>query len=110
MRQYADPDVGGAMISITKGKIPGLTIEKYLTFLDDVLKHTPLLDAKRNMARMADIDDHCVTHTLINMPAFLTNRSVFNVYHRYHQDDGSYVDLCSYVGTEDLLESPAGKK
>ena len=110
VRQYADPDVGGAMVSITKGKIDGLTIEKYLAFLDDVIKHTPVLDAKRTMTRLDDMDGHCVTHTLINMPAFLTNRSVFNVYHRYHQDDGSYVDLCSFRGTEDLVESPAGKK
>ena len=110
VRQYPDPDVGGAMVSITKGKVPGLTIAKYLAFLDDVLKHTPLLDAKRTMKRLDDIQGHGVTHTLINMPAFLTNRSVFNLYHRYHQDDGSYVDLCSYVGTEDLVESAAGKK
>ena len=110
MRQYADPEVGGAMVSITKGKIPGLTIEKYLAFLADVIKHTPVLDAKRTMVALPDIDGHHVTHTLINMPAFLTNRSVFNVYHRYHQDDGSYVDLCSYLGTEDLVESPEGKK
>ena len=110
VRQYADPDVGGAMVSITKGKIDGLTIEKYLAFLKDVIKHTPLLDAKRNMKKIDDIDGHEATHTLINMPAFLTNRSIFNVYHRYHQDDGSYVDLCSFVGTEEHVESAAGKK
>ena len=110
VRQYADPDVGGAMVSVTKGKIDGLTIEKYLAFLKDVIRHTPVLDAKRNMKKIDDIDGHEATHTLINMPAFLTNRSIFNVYHRYYQDDGSYVDLCSFVGTEEHVESAAGKK
>ena len=62
------------------------------------------------MTRLDDIDGHIVTHTNVKMPMVLTNRSVFNLYHQYEDEDGSWVDLCSNKGTEEVIESPIGKK
>ena len=98
------------MVTIAKGKVPDLTIDKYRAFKAEIVKHTPVLDSKLTMTRMADVDDHMVTHTHIKMPVMLTNRSVFNVYHLYEQEDGSFVDLCSYQGTEQIVGSAEGKK
>ena len=98
------------MVTIAKGKVPDLAIDKYRAFKAEIVKHTPVLDSKLTMTRMADVDDHMVTHTHIKMPVMLTNRSVFNVYHLYEQEDGSFVDLCSYQGTEQIVGSAEGKK
>ena len=98
------------MVTITKAKVPGLTIEKYKAFKAEIKTHTPVLDAKLTMDVLESIEGHMITHTRVNMPAFLTNRSIFNVYHLYDQADGSYVDLCSYQGTDEIAESAAGKK
>ena len=52
VRQYKDPDLGGTMVSITKAKIPGFTIEKYKEFIAELPKHTPILDKKQSMTMM----------------------------------------------------------
>ena len=110
VRQFKDPAVGGSMVTITKAKIDGLTIDKYKAFKAEIKSHTPVLDTKLTMDVLEDHEGHMVTHTRVNMPFPLTNRSIFNIYHLYDQADGSYVDLCSYQGTDDIAASAAGKK
>ena len=100
-----DPTVDDSIVSITKCKVPGLTIEKYKAFKSDIVKHTPKLDKKLRMTRLADIEGHMVTHTHVKMPMMLTDRSVFNLYFQYETDDGCWVDLCSFNGTEPVIES-----
>ena len=109
VRQCFDPDVNESIVTIAKVKVPGLTIQNYKKFKDEIVKHTPKLDSKLVMTKLDDVDGHIVTHTLVKMPMFMTNRSVFNLYHQYEQADGSWVDLCSYQGTEDIIKSPIGQ-
>ena len=58
VRQYKDPELGGTMVTITKAKIPGFSIEKYKEFIAELPKHVPLLDKKQTLTMMADINGH----------------------------------------------------
>ena len=80
VRQFVDPTVDDSIVSITKCKVPGLTIEKYRAFKDRIVEHTPKLDKKLKMTRLADVHGHMVSHTHVKMPMMLTDRSVFNLY------------------------------
>ena len=80
VRQCIDSTVDDSIVSITKCKVPGLTIEKYKQFKEEVVKHTPYMDKKLVMTKLDDVDGHIVTHTLVKMPMMMTNRSVFNLY------------------------------
>ena len=110
VRQTKDADVGGTVVTISKGTIAGLTVDKYKEFKENIVTHTPVLDPKLTMTKMEDCEGHIVTHTHIKMPMFMTDRSIFNLYFQYEDADGSWVDLCSYHGTEAIAESEAGKK
>ena len=81
VRQTTDPTKDDSIVSITKCKVPGLTIDMYKAFKAEMPKHTPKLDGKLTMTILDEKDGHLVTHTNINMPMFMTNRSVFNLYH-----------------------------
>ena len=96
-------------MTICKGKIEGLTVDKYKEFKAEIVKHTPVLDSKLTMTKMDDKEGHIVTHTYVKMPMFITDRSIFNLYHQYDESDGAWVDLCSARGTDDIAASDAGK-
>ena len=110
VRQMIDPTVDDSIVSITKCKVPGLTIDKYKAFKSEIVKHTPKLDKKLSMTRLADVEGHIVTHTHVKMPMMLTDRSVFNLYFQYETDDGCWIDLCSKNGADPAIESAEGKK
>ena len=59
---------------------------------------------------LEDTDGHETYHINIKMPMMLTNRSFFNVCHKYTNDDGVYIDLRSYMGSEQAIASAEGKK
>ena len=110
VRQLIDPTVDDSIVSVTKCKVPGLTIEKYKAFKADIVRHTPKLDKKLVMTVLPDIEGHMVSHTHVKMPMMMTHRSVFNLYFQYEREDGSWVDLCSFHGTEPAVESEQGRK
>ena len=98
------------MVSITKAEVPGLTLEKYHEFNAELPKHQSKLDKKQTITMLADTDGHMTYHIGIKMPMMLTNRSFFNVCHQYTNDDGAYIDLRSYMGSEEAIASAEGKK
>ena len=109
VRQYQDPEVGGSLVTIAKAEIPGFTIDVYKAFKADIVRYTTILDSTKTMTLMADMNNHIVSHTMIEMPTNVKNRSIFNVYHQYEQDDGSYIDVSSYKGTQKVYSSEEGK-
>ena len=110
VRQINDPTKDDSIVTVAKAKIPGMTLDMYKEYKVDVAKHTPKLDSKQVMTKLDDHEGHMQTHTLIKMPMMMTNRSVFNLYHMYAKEDGSWIDVCSMQGTESAVESPAGVK
>ena len=110
VRQHKDPELGGTMVTITKAKVPGLSIEKYKEFVAELPKHAPLLDKKQTYTMLEDIDGHQAYHIHIKMPFPLTNRSIFNVCHINDLGDGSHEDIRSYQGSEEAIERAQGKK
>ena len=71
------------MVTVSRAKVPGFTVDKYKAFKAKIVDHTPILDKKLTMTKLDDVENHIVTHTHIKMPWPLTNRSVFNLYHLY---------------------------
>ena len=110
VRQVNDPDLGDQIVTISKAKVPGMTVQTFKDFGAKVLENTSELDSKLKITRLDDIDSHMMTVTTIKMPMMMTNRSIFNIYHSFDCDDGSFVGLNSSKGTEAFLTTEAGKK
>ena len=110
VRQTNDPDMGGCIVTISKAKVPGLTIEKFKEFAAAILENTALLDSKLKITKLDDLEGQMRTVTTIKMPMMMTNRSIFNIYHPTDCEDGSFIGLASSIGTEEFVASAEGKK
>ena len=110
VRQTNDSDMGGCIVTISKAKVPGLTVEKFKEFAAAMLENTSQLDPKLNITKLEDLDGHMRTVTTIKMPMMMTNRSIFNIYHPTDCEDGSFIGLASSKGTEEFVASAEGKK
>ena len=98
------------IVTVSKAKVPGLTIENFKEFGKSILNNTTKLDPKLSITALEDIDGHKMTHTTIKMPMMMSNRSIFNIYHPTDCEDGSFKGLVSSKGTEAFVTSTEGKK
>ena len=109
VRQTNDASMGGCVVTITKAKVPGLTVDKFKEFAAKILENTSALDSKLAITKLDDVDGHMRTMTTIKMPMMMTNRTIFNIYHPTDCEDGSFIGLASSKGTEEWVESAEGK-
>ena len=94
----------GAVMTLTKGTIPGLTLEMHATFRAKMPENVKKMNSEVTMTKLDTLDGASVIHQHIKMPMLMTNRSLINLVSVKENDDGTVVILNTSQKNEDLLE------
>ena len=72
--------------TITKGKFPGLTVDKHKEFRKNLTEIATKMAPKMTISDLPAIDGNAARFIEIPMPMFISTRNIINVY--YEKDDG----------------------
>ena len=98
-------DLEGAPIAVTKAKVPGLTKEKIQEFRANFVANISKFNKDVTFTDIGEVDGAPVRLQKIKMPMMISNRAMINVYHFVENEDGSFINVNTSQGNEDLYET-----